>query len=547
VASKKYMLVSVEPPQPLDALELRRSHHTSSLASIGYALNFNRDASIDFGRMSVQQSTGFTVVSSFSFGNNNGNWERIFDFGPFWGASGQGMGVLLAREGTSNNLVSHLYPGGSQPPFVVAMNNKIRPNQRMVTVSTYQCAAATVRYVRVQARRPYLQIGYLSVQTADGTNVAAGKRASASGTYPGTRASNAVNGQPGTRAHPNYWHATANLDWWEVDLGQEYPITKVVFYNRRECCSDRAQDALISLMDSRRNVVNTATLNSGPVQQFNFAPYAGVMRLYMQDSRNGLKLVQEVRRANVPCASASFYHTYVGRSNWGGDALFTGSIGYFSYQSGAMSYGDAASLASAVWQSPQNAPGNFLRTNDIMVPGYTTFNDVFVNPANTRPAIGKGGLWTRPVMFNRDQSNYLNFGRTVAIPDQGITFIASFAFTGVVPGTWERVFDFGSGPDTGNFGLARIGNSNDLLFFANHGGPYTSHVQANNYIRTGKLIVPCARTARASPSSTLTASLLARAPQSASPALCRSARASSAGATGAPTPFSTVKFSTSSR
>jgi len=85
--------------------------------------------------------------------------------------------------------------------------------------------------------------------------------------------------------------------------------------------------------------------------------------------------------------------------------------------------------------------------------------------------------------------SYLNFGRTVAIPDQGITFIASFAFTGVVPGTWERVFDFGSGPDTGNFGLARIGNSNDLLFFANHGGPYTSHVQANNYIRTGKLIV----------------------------------------------------------
>jgi hypothetical protein len=202
VASKKYMLVSVEPPQPLDALELRRSHHTSSLASIGYGLNFNRDASIDFGRMSVQQSTGFTVVSSFSFGNNNGNWERIFDFGPFWGASGQGMGVLLAREGTSNNLVSHLYPGGNQPAIVVAMNNKIRPNQRMVTVSTYQCAPATVRYVRVQARRPYLQIGYLSVQTADGINVAAGKRASASGTYPGTRASNAVNGQPGTRAHP---------------------------------------------------------------------------------------------------------------------------------------------------------------------------------------------------------------------------------------------------------------------------------------------------------------------------------------------------------
>jgi hypothetical protein len=25
----------------------------------------------------------------------------------------------------------------------------------------------------------------------------------------------------------NLWHATANLDWWEVDLGQQYAVTKV--------------------------------------------------------------------------------------------------------------------------------------------------------------------------------------------------------------------------------------------------------------------------------------------------------------------------------
>jgi len=203
VASKKHMLVSVDAPKPLDAMELRRSHSSvSSLASLGYDASFNRDTSLDFGRMNVQQSTGFTVVASFSFGGRAGNWERIFDFGPFWGASGQGMGVLLAREGGSNTLTSHLYPGGGRGPLVASMPNQIRPNKRMVTVSTYQCTTATVRYVRVQARRSYLQIAYLSVQTADGTNVAANKRAYASGSYPGTNPQSPVRGQPGTRNHP---------------------------------------------------------------------------------------------------------------------------------------------------------------------------------------------------------------------------------------------------------------------------------------------------------------------------------------------------------
>jgi hypothetical protein len=231
---------------------------------------------------------------------------------------------------------------------------------------------------------------------------------------------------PRLTPHQNIWHARANLDWWEVDLGAEYPVTKVthpslapptaalsrdtppliqvVFYNRRECCQDRSQDALVTLMDSGRNVVQSATLNSNAVQQFNFAPYAGVYRFYMMDGshRNQLWLVNEVRQANVPCASASFDHTYVARSNWGHDALFSGRIGYFSFQNGVMSYGAAANLASQVWQAPQSAPGNFLRTNAIMVPGYMNFNDVFVNPANTRPQIGKGGLFKRPAMFNRD-------------------------------------------------------------------------------------------------------------------------------------------------
>ncbi len=36
-------------------------------------------------------------------------------------------------------------------------------------------------------------------------------------------------------------------------------------------------------------------------------------------------------------------------------------------------------------------------------------------------------------------------------------------------GNWERIFDFGNGPDSGNFILAREGMTNNLKFFANYG------------------------------------------------------------------------------
>ena len=51
------------------------------------------------------------------------------------------------------------------------------------------------------------------------------------------------------------------------------------------------------------------------------------------------------------------------------------------------------------------------------------------------------------------------------------------------------MFDFGSGPGTGNFVLARQGNGNDLIFLSNVGGGFDSPVVARDVIRPGKLIV----------------------------------------------------------
>jgi hypothetical protein len=159
-------------------------------------------------------------------------------------------------------------------------------------------------------------------------------------------------------------------------------------------------------MDSSRNVISTVTLNSNAVQEFRFAPYVGTFRVYMQDgSRNNqLYLVSESRQANVPCGNAIFDNSFVGRSNWGHDALFSGQIGYFSYTSGVLSYGALANLAAAIHENPQNAPGNWLKSNPVLVPGFTAFDDVFTNPANTRPAIAApAAMYLRPVIFDRSR------------------------------------------------------------------------------------------------------------------------------------------------
>ncbi len=83
--------------------------------------------------------------------------------------------------------------------------------------------------------------------------------------------------------------------------------------------------------------------------------------------------------------------------------------------------------------------------------------------------------------------SYLDFGHSVADLNEGISFVASFAFTSDQAGSWERVFDFGSGPATGNFVLARQGGGNDLTFIAIIGGVFDSGVIAKNVIRPGKL------------------------------------------------------------
>ena len=56
--------------------------------------------------------------------------------------------------------------------------------------------------------------------------------------------------------------------WWELDLGKFVNVTKIVIYNRPDCCQGRLNGATVSLIDRDHNTVWTKTLNSNRRQEF---------------------------------------------------------------------------------------------------------------------------------------------------------------------------------------------------------------------------------------------------------------------------------------
>merc|ERR1739842_137673 len=41
-------------------------------------------------------------------------------------------------------------------------------------------------------------------------------------------------------------------NWWIVDLGTLCTITSVIIYNRRDCCQDRLDGAILSILDTNK-------------------------------------------------------------------------------------------------------------------------------------------------------------------------------------------------------------------------------------------------------------------------------------------------------
>jgi len=91
---------------------------------------------------------------------------------------------------------------------------------------------------------------FLIAQNPIYTNVALGKKAMQSSTSQWSHANDAQGAVDGIMNGSYGFHTEAySLPWWQVDLGTEMVIEKVIVYNRQDCCAERARtlQVLISM------------------------------------------------------------------------------------------------------------------------------------------------------------------------------------------------------------------------------------------------------------------------------------------------------------
>ena len=130
------------------------------------------------------------------------------------------------------------------------------------------------RYCRVRypppGRNMCIQISQIAVFDNREVNVAVGKPVmSTPPLAPDCNAERAVDGKLMPRGHPFEYHSLCRQgDYWVVDFGKLYPVKRVEYYNRADCCADRANGMLVELLDERINVVWQQTLDGTLVQKY---------------------------------------------------------------------------------------------------------------------------------------------------------------------------------------------------------------------------------------------------------------------------------------
>jgi len=153
--------------------------------------------------------------------------------------------------------------------------------------STPTCRAKcghTARYVRVQQARKgdaWLQIAQLAVIDSNGVNVALGKSTSSGSQWPGTNSAVTVDGDLRSRNHNMAYHSYYNYSTgrWEhdgeaqvtINLGGDFDITRVVYFNRADCCEWRITGAKVILYDMNGAFVAERTItSSSPLSVLDF-------------------------------------------------------------------------------------------------------------------------------------------------------------------------------------------------------------------------------------------------------------------------------------
>jgi hypothetical protein len=109
------------------------------------------------------------------------------------------------------------------------------------------------------------EVQVIGTPIAAGSNLALGKPAAQSSTFPGYPTAGAgavVDGNPGGNFFAGSVSAT-NLDtnaWWQVDLGASATVNAIVVWNRTDCCGTRLNDYWVFVSDTPFGATDTPAM-----------------------------------------------------------------------------------------------------------------------------------------------------------------------------------------------------------------------------------------------------------------------------------------------
>lgn len=116
------------------------------------------------------------------------------------------------------------------------------------------------RFVRVESGTSMEELHFSELEVyANHQNIALRKPTQASSTLGDFKPEMAVDGlveYAWGAKDMSFWTSTGKGDqWWEVDLGKEQPIDRIVFWNRFDCCRERLAGAVLVVLDQHRKPV----------------------------------------------------------------------------------------------------------------------------------------------------------------------------------------------------------------------------------------------------------------------------------------------------
>ena len=111
-----------------------------------------------------------------------------------------------------------------------------------------------------------IQISQLAAfnDASPSVNVAVGRPTTASAHLATGAPSFAVDGTLAARGWPNIYHSAANTgnEFWEVELAQPTTLSRIEFYNRLDCCQDRASKYVLILKGIDQKIIATIPFTS---------------------------------------------------------------------------------------------------------------------------------------------------------------------------------------------------------------------------------------------------------------------------------------------